>query len=242
MGGGADGDKIRRQLVPQHGRRVHYHVLQGGKLHPGGGALVWKENDLRFEVELVLFCSSNTLTFQLRMGDEQHNIVGTYIPPNCTRRVEDIRQAAEACPAGWKLLVMGDLNIKVGFPHEEREEVLVNLLDELCLVDSPCGYQLWTPCKTATRGSQKQGTTQHYLQLNYILGHAEERAMFTGVGFCYLRFLHSDHCAIVAVVRAGGGGSSEEVPAPVPETSAIPATGANRCRHNGVRHTSSQVH
>ena len=30
--------------------------------------------------------------------------------------------------------------------------------------------------------------------------------MFTGVEFCFPRFLHSDHCAIVAVVRAGGEG------------------------------------
>jgi hypothetical protein len=31
---------------------------------------MWKENDLKFEVELVLFHGPNTLTFKLRMGDE----------------------------------------------------------------------------------------------------------------------------------------------------------------------------
>jgi hypothetical protein len=30
--------------------------------------------------------------------------------------------------------------------------------------------------------------------------------MFTGMGFCFPCFLHSDHCIIVAVVRAGGEG------------------------------------
>ncbi len=30
--------------------------------------------------------------------------------------------------------------------------------------------------------------------------------MFTSVGFCFLQFLHSNHCAIVTVVRAGGEG------------------------------------
>jgi hypothetical protein len=30
--------------------------------------------------------------------------------------------------------------------------------------------------------------------------------MFTGVGFCFPRFLHSDYRAIVVVVRAGGEG------------------------------------
>jgi hypothetical protein len=43
--------------------------------------------------------------------------------------VEDILRAAEACPAGFKLLVMGDLNVNVRFPRDEREEVIVDLLD-----------------------------------------------------------------------------------------------------------------
>jgi hypothetical protein len=176
----------------------------------GGVALMWKENNLRFEVELMLFHGPNTLTFQLRMGDEQLYVIGTYISPNCMRGVEDIWQASEACPAGYKLLVMGDLNVNVGFPCDEWEEVIVNLLDELCLVDLLRGYRLWTPHRTATRArwtwSQKRGTTRHYLQPDYILAQAEETGMFMGVGFCFPQFLHSTHHAIVVVVRVGGEG------------------------------------
>jgi hypothetical protein len=117
----------------------------------GGVALVWKENNLRFKVELGLFHCPNTLTFQLTMGDEQFYCVRLYIPPNCTRGVEDIRQAAEACLVGCKLLVMGDLNINVGFPHDKGEEFIVNLLNKMCLVDLLHGYQLWTPCRTVIR-------------------------------------------------------------------------------------------
>ncbi len=176
----------------------------------GGVALTWRENDLKFEVELVLFHGPNTLTFQLTLGDEQIYIVGMYIPPNYRRGVEDICRAAEACPAGCKLLVIGDLNINVGFPRDKREEVFVDLLNELCLVDSSRGYQLRTPRRTATRArwtwSQKRGMTQHYSQLDYILAQAEKKGMLTGMGFHFPRFLHSDHCAIVVVVRAGGEG------------------------------------
>ncbi len=126
-------------------------MLQGGKLRPGGVALAWKENKPRFEIKLVLFHGRNTVTFQLRTGDEQLYVVGTYIPPNCMRGVEDIWRAVEVCPAGYKLLVMGDLNVNVGFPHDEQEEVIVDLLNKLCLVDSLRGYQLRTPCRNATR-------------------------------------------------------------------------------------------
>jgi hypothetical protein len=150
------------------------------------------------------------LTFQLKTRDEQIYVVGMYIPPNCTRGVEDICQAAEACPAGCKLLVVGGLNINVGFPHDKREKVIVDLLDKLHLVDSSRGYWRRTPQRTATRArwtwSQKWGMMQHYLQPDYILAQAEETAMFKGMGFRFPQFLHSDHCAIAAVVRAGGEG------------------------------------
>jgi hypothetical protein len=51
----------------------------------GGVVLVWKENNLKFKVTLVLLHGSNTVTFQLAMGDKQFYVVGMYIPPNCTR-------------------------------------------------------------------------------------------------------------------------------------------------------------
>ncbi len=119
--------------------------LKAASCSQGGVALAWREDNLKFEVELVLFHGPSTLTFQLTMGDEQIYVLGTYIPPNCTRGVEDIRRAVEACPAGCKLLVMGDLNINVGFPCDKREEVIVNMLDELGLVDLSHEYWLWTP-------------------------------------------------------------------------------------------------
>jgi hypothetical protein len=173
-------------------------------------ALVWRENNLSFNIKLVMFYGPNMLTFQLKMGDEQIYVVETYVPPNCTRGVEDICRAAEACPAGCKLLIMGDVNANVGFPRDKWEEVIVDLLDELCLVDSSPGFRLQTPCRTATRArwmwSQRRETTRHYSQPDYILARAEETCKFKGVGFCFLWFLHSDHCAVIAVIRAGGEG------------------------------------
>ena len=139
----------------------------------GGMALAWRENNPNFEVELVRFYSPNTLTYQLKMGNEKIYVVGTYIPSNCRKGVEDICRAAKACPAECKLLVMGDLNINVGFPCNKWEEVIVSLLNKLCLVDLLRGYWLWTPQRTATRArwtwSQKRETTRHYSQPDYIM-------------------------------------------------------------------------
>jgi hypothetical protein len=111
---------------------------------------------------------------------------------------------------GCKLPLMEDLNTNVGFPCNKREEVIVDLIDELYLIDSFHGFWLWTPCRTATRAKrtwhQQRGTTWHYLQPDYILAQAGGTHKFKGVGFHFPRFLHSNHCAVVAVVRAGGEG------------------------------------
>ncbi len=145
----------------------------------GRVALMWKENNPKFEVELVLFNNCpNVLTFQLVMGDEQFYVVGVYTPPNCTRGVEDLRRAGKACPAGCKLVIMGDLNVNAGFPRDKWEEVIVDLLNETNLINTLRGFRLRTPCRTATRARwtwiQKRGTTQYYTQPDYILARTTE--------------------------------------------------------------------
>jgi exonuclease III len=83
--------------------------------HQGGVALVWKENDPKFEVESVLFNNGpNIVTFQLTTGDERFYVIGIYVPPDCSKGVDDLRGAWDACPQGCKPIVLGDFNINFG--------------------------------------------------------------------------------------------------------------------------------
>jgi hypothetical protein len=70
--------------------------------------------------------------------------------PQLHKGVEDLRRAGEACPAGCKQLVMGDLNMNIRFPYNKHKEVIVDLLDEPNLVNTSRRFWLWTPCRTAT--------------------------------------------------------------------------------------------
>jgi hypothetical protein len=71
--------------------------LKVASCNQGGGALMWKEDNQKFKVKLVLFKNSpNILTVQLVMGDKQFYIVGVYTPPNCTGGGDDLRRAGEA--------------------------------------------------------------------------------------------------------------------------------------------------
>jgi hypothetical protein len=69
--------------------------------HQGGAALMWKENDPKFEVESVLFNNGpNIVTFQLTTGDKRFYVIGIYVPPNCQKGVDDLQNAWDACPLG----------------------------------------------------------------------------------------------------------------------------------------------
>jgi hypothetical protein len=61
--------------------------------------------------------------------------MGIYIPPTDTMGVEDLRGAWDACPEGCIPIFLGDLNVNVRAPHDEKNELIVDLLDKINLVD-----------------------------------------------------------------------------------------------------------
>ena len=102
--------------------------------HQGGVALMWKEDDLQFTVESVLFNNGpNIVTFQVETGNVRFYVIGVYIPPDCRTGVDDLRRAWDACPQGCKPIVLGG---------DEREEIIVDLLNKINLIDSSRRFRL----------------------------------------------------------------------------------------------------
>ena len=93
--------------------------------------LLWKENHAGYEVESVCVVTLNLLTFQFVTGHERFYSMGIYIPPTDTIGVEDLHGACKACPAGCIPIVLGDLNIDFRDPRNEREELIVDFLDDM---------------------------------------------------------------------------------------------------------------
>ncbi len=102
----------------------------------GGIALLWRESEnLGFLVETVSIVSPNVLTFQLVTGGVRFFVIGAYIPPADTTGVDDLRDAWGKCPSNCKPLLLGDLNINFGSPHSKREEIIVDLVEEINLAN-----------------------------------------------------------------------------------------------------------
>ena len=152
----------------------------------------------------------NIVTFQMTTGDEQFYVIRIYVPPDCSNGLDDLRRAWDACPQGCKPIVLGDLNINFGYPWDEWEEIIVDLLDEINLIDSSCRFRLQTLQRASTRAhwtwSQKRRGTRHYTQPDYIMARAGDMSQFKGVGFRSPRFLHLDHCAVVVNIWEGRKG------------------------------------
>ena len=60
--------------------------------------------------------------------------------------------------------------------------------------------------------SQKRGKTQYFSQPDYILACGMEMRPIKRVGFCFLRFFHSDHCGIVTNIWEGRRGRLKQYP------------------------------
>ena len=172
----------------------------------GGVALVWKEGHDSFEVEAATVVTANLLTFQLVTGYKRFHVMGIYIPPNHTTRVDVLRQAWEACPANCIPLVIGDLNVNFEHPRNAHEEDIADLLDEINLVDS--SFKFWLQ-QCQLQLTKRQWTWRHkltgrwhYSQPDYILAREGNIRCFRKVEFRSLLVHDSDHCAVVTTFRA----------------------------------------
>ena len=81
------------------------------------------------------------MTFHLRTGTARYYVIGCYIAPTDTSTVADVRAAWEARPKGCRPLLIGDLNVDLSCPRDEREEAIAELVDEMDLVDSSAQFR-----------------------------------------------------------------------------------------------------
>ena len=94
----------------------------------GGIALCWKESQL-YELEETKFFGPHVLAFRVITGGLRFYVVGCYIPPSSTDELRHIRDAYRGCPEGFKPILLGDLNINLESPRDERDEEIAEQMD-----------------------------------------------------------------------------------------------------------------
>ncbi len=83
----------------------------------------------------------NMLSFQLVLGATRWYIVGCYIPPNDLTTLTHIEQAWQACPRGCLPILLGDLNVNLAAPRDERDETIAKQVDAMALSDMSAHFR-----------------------------------------------------------------------------------------------------
>ena len=136
--------------------------------------------------------------------------MGAYIPPADTTGVDDLCATWDKCPVNCHPLLLGDLNINFGSPRSEREEIIVDLLDEIGLVDISRKFlQRW---RDGRQGGgrwtwrQWRGGQWHQSQPDYCMARDRDAKLFQNVAVRRPRIHDSDHRAVVAKIWKGDPG------------------------------------
>jgi hypothetical protein len=100
-------------------------------VHQGGIALFWRANKT-YEVEDWHIRGPNVLSFVIVMGSQRFYTVRCYIPPTNLSTLPQVEQALNECPQGHTPLLIGDLNINLCAPRNERDEQIAEGVEDVC--------------------------------------------------------------------------------------------------------------
>jgi hypothetical protein len=112
----------------------HVQATHAPSAWQGGISFFWRASDL-YEVKEVEMQGPNMLSFLLISGAIRYYIVGCYIPPNDLTTLTHIKQAWMACPKDCLPIVLGDLNVNLAAPRDERDETIAKQVDTMNLVN-----------------------------------------------------------------------------------------------------------
>jgi hypothetical protein len=174
----------------------------------GGIALFWRGNIL-YEVEETRVWGPNVISLHLMMVGCQLYVMECYIPPSDLATLTCVDKAWSECPRGAHPILVGNLNINLCALRIERKETVVEQVDAMGLVDMSrhfcqrSGKQLrgrWT-------WGMRRGGRWISSQCNYFLGRETNHRRFQCVSV-RMPLYYSNHCALVTVIYAEGGGGS----------------------------------
>ena len=184
----------------------------------GGISLFWRASET-YEIEEVEMRGPNVLSFQLVSGATRWYIVGCYIPPNDLTTLTHVEQAWQACPRGCLPILLGDLNVNLAAPRDERDETIAEQVDAMALSDMSAHFRQRSGKRSSGRWTWRMRRGRRWIssQCDYVLARETDRGRWFRRVSVRQPFCHnSDHRALVAEIlrwgSEGDDGISETVP------------------------------
>ncbi len=115
----------------------------------GGISLFWRTSKT-YEIKEVELRGPNVLSCQLVSGATRWYILGCYIPPTNLTTLMHINESWWACPKVCLPILLGDLNVNLAAPRNERDDTIANQVDAMALIDMSNHFCQW--CERRSQG------------------------------------------------------------------------------------------
>ncbi len=134
--------------------------------------------------------------------------MGCYIPPTNLTTLMHINEAWWASPKGCLPILLGDLNVNLAAPRNERNDTIAKQVDAMALIDMSSHFYQRRGRRSQGRWTWRMRRGRQWVssQCDYILGRATDLGRWFWRVSIRTPFCHdSDHPTIVSKIRAGGG-------------------------------------
>jgi hypothetical protein len=173
--------------------------------HQGGIALFWRANKT-YKVKDWRICRPNVLSFVVVTRSQCFYVVGCYILPTNLSTLPQVEQTLNECLKGHTPLLIGDLNINLCAPRDGRDEMIAEVVKDVCGLTNLSKHFLQHSCGH-TRGRwtwrMRRGRRWVTSQCDYFLGWATDRRKFCSIRLRTPYNHVSDHRAIITKIRVG---------------------------------------
>ena len=170
----------------------------------GGIALCYRGGE-HFEVEETSKWGPNVISCHVVTGKERLYVVGCYIPPSDLKALQQVQAALAQCPKDYKPLLLGNLNINLEFPRNERDEEIAEECEFHDFADMSRQFCQVRRRRTQGRWTWRMRREGRWVssQPDCVLARKGDRGLFQNVSIKRPRHHDSDHRAVVATIYAG---------------------------------------
>ena len=169
-------------------------VATNARAHFQGGVALFYKNSPDWQVESVRHHGPNVISFQLVAASRRWGVIGAYVPPSDLDTVEYIIQAFEALPRAIPPILLGDLNVDLDNPRDERGQAITTEMAVLGLEDLLLHFRLRRSYRHGMTYMQHRNGETVRARCDYLLG--TDRRMFTNVSIRDPRLFTSDHLMV----------------------------------------------
>ena len=173
--------------------------------HQGGIALFWRPNK-SYEVKDWRVRDPNVLLFVIVTGGQRFYAVGCYIPPNNLSTLTTIIQAWNKCPSGHTPILLGNLNVNLRAPGDNRDDQIAEAVEDVMgLCDLSTHFLQQSRGLTRGRWTWRMRRGRRWItsQCDYFLGRRADHRKVCGIRLQTLYHHNSDHCAIITKICVG---------------------------------------